>query len=304
MHKKKILVSILNFHQAGYVSGLINSLNNQEIDCEIYICIGDIQPTEKEQEVLKEDLNKYKNSNIEYFIIDENPGYAKGNNYIIRRGYERVKPDFILISNPDIVFDDPNVLSKLVNTLNLQHHAAVVGPKVMLSKEKQQGPFKRHNPWEYSFNHLLPFIWLPSYILREKYIKKIKKTKEVFRVIGAFMMIKAEPFYKVGFFDERTFLFWEEDILSEKLLVKKYKTYFEPCVEVQHLHNYIDKKRNKFIEDAFTDSMIKYFKMRNFSEFSISFVRFSMEFYNNFWFLFFIKVKEILKSHKKNQGGF
>ena len=56
----------------------------------------------------------------------------------------------------------------------------------------------------------------------------------VHHVSGAFMMTKISLFKQVGMFDENTFLYNEEDILSERGRIKGLKFYFSATVTVIH----------------------------------------------------------------------
>lgn len=47
---------------------------------------------------------------------------------------------------------------------------------------------------------------------------------------------------EVDCMDERTFLYGEEDILSERLMQKNYRTYYKPTVSITHLGSASVKK--------------------------------------------------------------
>ena len=66
---------------------------------------------------------------------------------------------------------------------------------------------------------------------KSKYKSKIT---EVEVVKGCFFIIKSNVIKDINYFDENTFLYYEENILGKKLKDKKYKSYILNEVEVIH----------------------------------------------------------------------
>ena len=52
----------------------------------------------------------------------------------------------------------------------------------------------------------------------------------------SFLMVEAEAFFRAGMFDENTFLYAEENILSERLGTIGKGCWFNPSVQVVHEH--------------------------------------------------------------------
>ena len=60
------------------------------------------------------------------------------------------------------------------------------------------------------------------------------------------MLVRNIYIKKVDFFDERTFLYCEEEILAEKFLKKNYKTYYLAESKIKHLESMTVGKKKGF----------------------------------------------------------
>jgi GT2 family glycosyltransferase len=282
----KILVSVLNFYQSGFVIKLLDDIGRQTGEFLFYYFVGDILPRENDRDIIKEKFSKSQYSNISCFYVEfnHNLGYARGNNKIIMIAKEQFEFDYILICNPDITMKGESVVWKLVQDLQLEK-IALVGPKVVLLNGRQQGPYRKPNPWAYGVKHLVPFLWAPFWKIEQKKNYSIKKPVEVWRVIGAIMLIKKDEFDRVGMFDESTFLYWEEDILSLKFSKHNLLVLYDPTIEVLHNHQY-GFKINQFLNKKNIESMEIFFCKLNSSKLSIKFCKICLMIYYNFWLFF------------------
>ena len=85
-------------------------------------------------------------------------------------------------------------------------------------------------------------------IFREKKERNTCKSKSqyVYRLYGCCMLVRNIYIKKVDFFDERTFLYCEEEILAEKFLKKNYKTYYLAESKIKHLESMTVGKKKGF----------------------------------------------------------
>ena len=110
---------------------------------------------------------------------------------------------------------------------------AVIGPKVIGLDSKPQSPHKRVT----SFKRLIAYYWFCRWPFRWKPDYDYDGNSKIcYRVMGSFMIIKADLFRQAGCFDPNTFMFCEEPILSERLLQIGAKTYFYNDWTVVHAH--------------------------------------------------------------------
>ncbi len=172
----------------------------------------------------------------------ENGGYGAGNNAGIRYSYEELKADYVLIANPDTVFTNTCV-KNLKEVLTRHKDVAAVAPRMI---DPVFG--KQLNGWK------LAGFWgsliktgpvsrrtlgrlLASYLdYSEKYFTG-KKAVYTDAVHGSLLMVDAEKMLKCGGYDEKVFLYNEEDILAWKFKRAGYGTVLLLCQTYRHEHS-------------------------------------------------------------------
>ncbi len=165
---------------------------------------------------------------------DRNRGYAAGNNYGVRWRMGQRPVDYILIVNNDVRLPDTAALRRLLEFANGKEDLGGVGPTVMTPNGFPQGPYRRPHVVLRTLRLLFPIFPL-LYRLWRRQVRE-KKPSLCYAIVGAFMLLKMEPFTRVNLFDERTFLGAEEYILAERLRKLGLRFYYYPLVTVVHNH--------------------------------------------------------------------
>lgn len=163
-----------------------------------------------------------------------NLGYAGGNNFGARWRLERGPVDYLLISNNDIRLPDRSTVAVLVDFAGAHADAGGVGPRVVTPNGFPQGPYRRPDPLLRTLRNLLPVFPLVYRFWRRA--RGAERPVRRFAVVGAFMLLRAEPFARAGMFDEHTFLGAEEYIVAERLLALGLHFYYCPTTTVVHDH--------------------------------------------------------------------
>lgn len=200
-----------------------------------------------------------------YLIWDEsNLGYARGNNKGVRFLNTIGMFTHYLFSNDDIEIKEPDILDVLADSMEAHADVACIGPRIIGIDGHDQSPHDRYiSPYRLIGWKLFPW-------LRKKRQQSVMPPNEMpssrytYWVCGAFMMVEAASFLKVQMFDEATFLYFEEAILSERLKLIGKKIYYEPLVEVLHYEGGSSEKSNrtkrKYEKESRTYYMKKYKK--------------------------------------------
>lgn len=198
------------------------------------------------------------------YIIDshDNLGFAKGNNLGVCFCKKHFEPDFFLFTNTDIRIIDDDICEKLIEVLKKKNDIGIIGPRVVGLKGEPQSPNCKFDLW---YNNVWYFI-----CARFKSKKQIHKgdyassAKEGYhyQVMGSFFLVPSQSFYECGLFDPHTFLYYEESILSERMLRIGKRVYFYPTVSVVHEHGATTKKYLDIlkIEKMKYDSAAYYYK--------------------------------------------
>lgn len=205
----------------------------------------------------------------------ENRGFAAGNNLGVKWLEDHDRPSHILLTNNDIRFRSERVVETLVETAVAHPEAGAVGPEIIGPDGKRQGPEPYMSLWDRYVWMYLSTPFLSAGKKRERFALDYPSRAEAgfhYKLSGAFLLVDAEAFREAGRFDERTFLYGEENILSDRLARIGRKMYFDPSVTVLHDHGQTIGRHHGDRERALMqfDSMACYYRnYRGYSAFSV-----------------------------------
>lgn len=187
------------------------------------------------------------NQNIHWISTGENLGYARGNNVGVKYAKEKLKSDWVIILNTDVVIQQKNFCEKLIDVYNREHYY-VLGPEVLgYNDGLSQSPLKKQdskNVYKDWLNNMLHLIaWKTNLIavirnFRKKgvvnFTKPTEKEKYTCICHGSCLVFSPLFLEKFNGFDSKTFLYREESILFYVLHQLEMKTLF--CDEMTVLH--------------------------------------------------------------------
>lgn len=177
-------------------------------------------------------LQCYRSEKIHLVRSEKNGGYGAGNNLGIVCARERFNADYVLIANPDVIFDEECV-DKLVTTFREHSDVAVVSAKQSNSPDCA---WKNCSVLQYIFATSLFFeVWLKIRNYPKSYFRN-KNQVEVFAVPGSLLMIDARKMVQHGMYDEEFFLYYEEPVLAQKFADAGLKTILR--LDTSYIHNH------------------------------------------------------------------
>jgi GT2 family glycosyltransferase len=225
-------IIIINYNSYEKTIDCISSVKNTyKGDYHIYLL--DNASTNESQKVLNELFGEDKR--ITLILSNQNHGYARGNNLCLKMAKDD-GCEYAIISNNDIVYKE-GAVSLLLETVK-QDNVLLVGPKVIKPSGEEQFTIKWSKPgyWEY-----IKFeTYLRNFFKKQDKRRRVlpDKTTEVYWIAGCAFIVNMQLFEQIGFFDDYTFLYFEEYILSEKAKSAGFKLLFCPEAEVLHFHGY------------------------------------------------------------------
>ena len=255
---------------------VILNYNTYEITCELIRKILNFKSVDKIVLVdndSKDDFSDFceeVNSNkLEYIKNDINLGYAGGNNiglkYLYEKGY-----DVAFIANPDVIFNNQTI-ELISNFLYKNRETYAIASCSRTMNNMATGQYW----WIPKFsNCLLESIYIGRRYLDKRCIKKTYKTSskdnkkhiDVEVVGGAFFGCNLTKIKEINFFDENTFLWYEENILSYKIKQKNWKIAL--LLDCKYEHNHIKKGHGNPNFKYFLDSKRYYcYKYLNINQF-------------------------------------
>ena len=233
---------------------IINCFQNTELKFKLWISDN------SEKDILRNFIEKFSDSRIEYIFNNANNGFGTGHNVVIEkliRGKE--KSEFHLMINADVYFEK-NTIEKIINYMRKNTDIGQIGPKIYepngkVSKSCRLLP----TPLNLIFRRFFP---IKSVIEKMDYNYEMKwydyqSVIEVPILSGCFIFVRTDVLKDIGGFDERYFMYMEDYDLCRRI-GKKYKTVFYPEVKIIHEHGKASYKSRKMMM-LHINSAIKYF---------------------------------------------
>ncbi|MGB9911135.1 MAG: glycosyltransferase family 2 protein [Microgenomates group bacterium] len=208
------------------LSIVILKFNGEE---EVFRCLSSLQfiklPKNWQKEIIivdnsiKKNKNfnlKFKNLKIKTILNNKNVGFAKGVNIGIKEALEN-NSEAILLLNQDTQ-PDKDFLFWLLN-----NHADIVGSIIK---------FRRGGKWVYDYGGKVD--WKKGKASHIEKSKILNLKFEIDYVSGCCMLIHRPVFEKIGFFDERYFLYFEDVDFCLRAKKAGFKITVEPKSVVTH----------------------------------------------------------------------
>lgn len=203
-------------------------------------------------------LKEFENEKIHVVQSEKNGGYGYGNNIGI--DYLKNLVDYIIVANPDVVFEESVVL-KMKDAFD--ENTAIVAPLTLKPDKKRQLP----EAWKVPT--VKDYFLFSSKILNKKY-RPMWYAKEYLQngivnvdcVQGSFFMIRTDILPN-KLYDENIFLFFEESCIGKYFKDKGMTT--KLLIDESYIHNHsvsINKSFNSEVKKRkiTLDSFYTYFK--------------------------------------------
>ena len=229
-------IVIVNYNDSKTTIELINRIKKYEVFD--LIVIVDNKSTDNSYLLLKE----LENEKIKVIQAEKNNGYGAGNNigvkYLVKNNI-----DYIIISNPDIIFEEKDIIN--LCTSFEDSNIAIVAPVINENGKLNRGWKLKGPVWDSltNINFLGRYFKKKQLYLNNHYTEKISKVDVV---SGCFFIIRRDVFEKIGFFDENLFLYYEENVIAKKIQKIGMDIIVRNDVEIIHNHSVsINKTYNK-----------------------------------------------------------
>lgn len=188
----------------------------------------------------------------------ENLGFARGNNYGYMFSKTKLHVDVCIIMNNDVIIDDKNFINNLEFIVLNSNGVHILCPDIRSIDGQHQNPFRflpisnKTIILNILYNIIVNLIYRVP-LLNAKFVKhinmrhksnckcnnvKFNLSNNTFVPHGSCIIFLGEYIKNENLaFCEKTFLYMEEDILYEKILVKKYNINLVDSLVVLHLED-------------------------------------------------------------------
>lgn len=254
----KLSIIIVNYHVKEELLDCIRSIVGSKFDLAYEVIVID----NDEKKTIEKDLKK-EFPKVKYIKSPRNIGYGAGNNL----GAKLAKGEYLFILNPDTKFYSGNI-SKVISLFEKDKNIGVIAPLLLDTDNKSyelQGT-KELTPGRALFSlSFLSKVFPKNRIYKDYYLLgwNKNKVKEVDVVPGTAFVIKKKLFDKIGGFDEKFFLFFEEFDFCRRIRKTGYRIYISPSLKLIHKWG-SSAAQNSESQKYFKQSRFYYFR-ENFS---------------------------------------
>lgn len=237
VEKKRVAVIILNYKSwKETVKEADICKQRLNIDYKDIIIVDNASPNDSVEMLEKET----KARGYVFLKSSENRGYAAGNNIGMKYAYSKGY-NYAWILNNDIIIDDEKIVSKLIDIFIKDESVAVVNPDIyspdghMFNRDAKRPTF-----FDYT-------LGAKTYKSKGRHVVDLGGYAYIYRPQGCCMMVDLRKMYEIDYMDEHTFLYVEEPILAERLLVKNYRC--ACCLKAKIIHNHSTTVKSVFAKN-------------------------------------------------------
>lgn len=226
---KKVGLIIVNYNDGENTIKLARSVEKFKVINKIVVV--DNKSTDDSLKKLQE----FENRKIHIIESDLNRGYSAAINLGVKYLEEKLKDCYIIVSNSDIEINDEEQIKKLLTSFN-NPNVAVAMPKVYENGLVKYG-------WKLTNANTDLLMNIP--LISRLYKDNLKNYEPLYFgysnivdvVYGCFFVIDSIVLKSIGYMDENTFLYYEENILARKLKAVNKISVINKDSEVTHKHN-------------------------------------------------------------------
>ena len=233
-----ISIIILNYKTPKLTCDCINSIlqNTRYVDYEIVVVDND----SKDDSKTYLELNFSNIRHIKLIYSDKNMGFGGGNNL----GVKNAGGEYLFFLNSDTLLCENSLklLFDEFHELSRHHKIGFIQPRLYLNTEKtviQQTCAKIPTSFDLIQENLTIFQKIrKKEFYQFRYLDWDRNSSRfVDEVCGAAMFCRRDFFEKIGKFDERFFLYFEEYDICKRALMHGYKNKYTVVTSLIHLHN-------------------------------------------------------------------
>lgn len=163
---------------------------------------------------------------VQVLQTGRNLGFSGGNNAGISRALQ-VEPDYVLLINNDTLVE-PDFLDHMVDAMEARPDAGAAGGTICYYPDTERiwyagGKFTSWRASSFSFH-----VDEPVERVRDRDVQVVTF------ITGCLMLIRASALRRVGFFDERFFMYLEDAELSLRFVEARYRLLYVPKARIYH----------------------------------------------------------------------
>ena len=236
VYMKDINIVIVNYFSKDDISNAVASifadLKNSNLTFQITVV-----DNSGNQDKIKEELAT-KFPAVKYIDSGANVGFSKGNNL----GFNFCEARYYFAFNPDAYIpENSNVIKRMIKFMDENPKIGCVGPKILNDDGSLQHSCFRFNKSSILIKPFKHINWDKKHQKIKRYTEELEmkkfdhsETRPVDWVLGAAMMVRGEVAKKIGFFDERYFMYLEDCDWCIRMWEAGFPVYYLHDVIIKH----------------------------------------------------------------------
>ena len=220
---KQLAIVIVNYKVPHFVAQCLDSVlqATRNIDAEVWVV--DNASGDGSLEMLSPQY-----PSVHFIANSENVGFARANNQALRQ----VDAEYSLLLNPDTLIGE-STLEACLHFMQQHPEAGALGVRMMNAQGEFLAESKRGLVTPFvAFCKIaqLGRLFPKSAVFNRYYLGHLSKVEvqEAHILSGAFFFARSEALRKVGYLDERYFMYGEDIDLSYSILQAGYRNYYLP----------------------------------------------------------------------------
>jgi len=224
-----ISIIIVSWKVKDLLRKCLESINAARGDLKLEIFVVDNASNDGTAEMMKQDFTA-----VKLIASDKNLGFAKANNLALKQA----TGDYVLLLNPDTEIKS-DTLAKSIAFMKSHLKCGALGPKMLYPDGSLQPSIRRFPKlWPIALMLLkLPKIFphlksIDNYLAADfDYLRE----QIVDQIMGAYIFMPRQAIEKVGYLDERFFIWFEEVDYCRRLKSAGYEVWYSPDVSIVHV---------------------------------------------------------------------
>jgi GT2 family glycosyltransferase len=259
-------IIIVNYNTPEWVKKCLISLEKyviQKSRYEMKVTVVDNGSEAISRQELTEVVKHF--SFVELLESKENLGFSGGNNLALKKAQSR----YVMLLNSDTEATEKTHLDLILEYMDKHLEVAVITPRVELNDGGLDWASHRGEPTVWAsltyftgLEKLFPKVRIFSQY--HQTYKDLKTTHQVDACSGAAMLVRTAAMEKVGYLDERFFMYAEDLDWSKRFRDEGFKVvYFPESLIIHHKYKsglkHSDQKTARKTSHHFYDTMLQYF---------------------------------------------
>ena len=225
----KVSIVIVSWNVRVFLIDCIASILRYSAGMDVEIIVVDNASTDGTVEAVAQQF-----AEVRLIVNTVNAGFARANN----QGAAIARGEYLFILNPDTLFL-PNTLSELVAFMDGNPDIGLCGPHVLNDDRTTQRSVRGLPTWPMAFARHTPLGMLGLYRKRLAAWRcrdfDYARQADAEQLIGAAMLVRRQVFERIGGFDERFFMYYEEVDLCKRIKEAGFRVVYYPGAEIIHL---------------------------------------------------------------------